>query len=244
MITIRFKRPARMLARLAALLMTSAVAVSGAQSPGAAGTDANETHPDVRSSGEFIEYINGRDLSLWQGPVDSYEVKNGFVVCRPGKGGDLLTRDEFENGIILVEFRLPVAGNNGIALRTPRGGGSAKEGLEIQILDSDGYNARLAAAGKPPLKPYQYHGSLYFCAGARAGFLRPVGEWNTQEIRVAGSRITVTLNGTQILDVDTATLDRSKLDFVPKGLDRSRGHIGLAGHNDPVEFRSFKVQRF
>ena len=36
----------------------------------------------------------------------------------PGKGGDLLTNDEFENGIIRVEFRLPVAGNNGIALRT------------------------------------------------------------------------------------------------------------------------------
>ena len=29
----------------------------------------------------------------------------------------------------------------------------------------------------------------------------------------------------------------------PKGLDRTKGLIGFAGHSDPVEFRSFKVKR-
>jgi hypothetical protein len=85
-----------------------------------------------------VEKVNGKDLSGWMGSVDSYEVKNGAIVCKPGKGGDLLTKDEFENGIIRVEFRLPAAGNNGIALRTPLGGHSSKDGLEIQVIDSDG----------------------------------------------------------------------------------------------------------
>jgi hypothetical protein len=39
-------------------------------------------------------------------------------------------------------------------------------------------------------------------------------------------------------------LDRSQIEKPPKGLDRRRGFIGLAGHNDPVQFRSFKVKRF
>lgn len=191
----------------------------------------------------YVEYVNGKDLSNWQGAVDSYEMKDGSIVCRPKKGGDLLTKDEFENGIIRVEFKLPVAGNNGIALRTPAAGKSASSGFEIQVLDSDGYNARQAAAGKPLLLPYQYHGSLYYCVGAKHGYLRPTGEWNYEEIEVQGQHITVTLNGTKILDVHVDQLDRSLLAHQPGGLDHTKGFIGFAGHNDPVQFRSFKVKR-
>ena len=196
-----------------------------------------------RNAAGFVEYINGKDLSNWQGALDSYEMKNGAIVGKSGKGGDLLTKEEFENGIIRVEFKLPPAGNNGIALRTPLGGRSAADGLELQIIDSDGYNAKQAAAGKKGLEPHQYHGSLYHCVGAKHGFLRPVGEWNFQEIEVRGQKIKVTLNGTKILDVDIDTFDRSQIAHPPKGLDARKGFIGFAGHSDPVEFRSFKVKR-
>ncbi len=192
-----------------------------------------------RDGDGFIELINGQDLSNWEGATDSYEFKNGAIVCKPGKGGDLLTRDEYENFRIRVEFKLPPAGNNGIALRTPLGGHSSSDGLEIQVLDSDGYNAANPTA---QLLPYQYHGSLYHCVGAKQGFLRPVGEWNFEEIEVQGQNIRVTLNGTKILDVDIDQLDRSKIEHPPKGLDRRRGHLGFAGHNDPVQFRSFKIK--
>jgi hypothetical protein len=196
----------------------------------------------ARDAEGFEEQVNGKDLSNWQGAVDSYEVKDGAITCKPGKGGDLLTKQEFENGKIRVEFRLPKAGNNGIALRTPLGKHSASDGLELQVIDSDGYNEKQAAAGKKGLEPYQYHGSIYHCVGAKHGYLRPAGEWNFQEIDVQGQRIQVTLNGTKILDVDLDKLDRSQIKHPPKGLDRRRGFIGFAGHSDPVEFRSFKVK--
>jgi hypothetical protein len=196
-----------------------------------------------RDAEGFEEQINGKDLSNWQGAVDSYEVVDGAITCKKGKGGDLLTKEEFENGIIRIEFKLPPAGNNGIALRTPLGGHSASDGLELQVIDSDGYNAKQAAAGKKGLEPYQYHGSLYHCVGAKHGYLRPVGEWNFQEIEVQGQKIKVTLNGTKILDVDLDTLDRSQIAKPPKGLDARKGLIGFAGHSDPVQFRSFKVKR-
>lgn len=206
---------------------------------------ADEANKELasRNAEGFVEWNNGKDLSNWQGAVDSYEVKGGNIVCKPGKGGDLLSKEEFENGIIRTEFKLPPAGNNGIALRTPLGGRSSSDGLEIQIIDSDGYNAKQAAAGKKGLEPYQYHGSLYHCVGAKHGFLRPVGEWNFQEIEVRGQKITVTLNGTKILDVDLDQIDRTQIKNPPKGLDNRKGLIGFAGHSDPVEFRSFKVKR-
>ena len=190
----------------------------------------------------FTELVNG-DLAHWQGAVDSYEVKGGNIVCKPGKGGDLLTKEEYENFRLRVEFKLPPAGNNGIALRTPLGGHSASDGLELQVIDSDGYNAKQAAAGKKGLEPYQYHGSIYHCVGAKHGYLRPAGEWNFQEVEVNGQKIKVTLNGTIILDTDIDTWDRSQLKNPPKGLDRRSGLIGFAGHSDPVEFRSFRVKR-
>lgn len=207
---------------------------------------ADEANKELaaRDAAGFVEQINGKDLSNWQGAVDSYEMKDGSIACKPGKGGDLLTKEEFENGIIRVEFKLPPAGNNGIALRTPLGGHSASDGLEIQVIDSDGYNARQAAAGRSGLEPYQYHGSLYHCVGAKHGYLRPAGEWNFEEIEVRGQKIKVTLNGTKILDVDIATFDRGQIAHPPKGLDTRKGHIGFAGHSDPVEFRSFKVKHF
>lgn len=197
----------------------------------------------ARDAEGYQELINGRDLSNWQGAVDSYEVKDGQILCKPGKGGDLLSMEEYENFKLRVEFKLPPAGNNGIAIRTPLDGKSASDGLELQVIDSDGYNAKQAAAGKPGLEPYQYHGSIYHCVGAKHGYLRPAGEWNFQEIEVQGQRIKVTLNGTTILDADIDTFDRSQIKHPPKGLDRRSGHIGFAGHSDPVAFRSFKVKR-
>lgn len=203
------------------------------------GPDEANRELAARDATGFVELINGKDLSNWRGAVESYEVKDGAIVCRPGKGGDLLSKDEYENFILRVEFKLPPAGNNGIAIRTPLDGHSSADGFELQVIDNDGYNA---AHPDAPLLPYQYHGSLYFCVGAKHGFLRPVGEWNFEEIKVQGQTIQVTLNGTKILDVDIDQLDRSKLAHLPKGLDHRKGHIGFAGHSDPVAFRSFKVK--
>ncbi len=195
----------------------------------------------ILTAGEegFARLDNGRDLVNWQGAVDNYEVKDGAIVCKPGKGGDLLSKEEFGDMVLRFEFQLPPAGNNGIAIRTPPTGGSSSQGMEVQVIDNDGYNAK----AKTPLKSYQYHGSIYHCVGAKPGYLRAVGEWNTEEIRVEGQRIQVTLNGTRILDADLDKIDRSKLTTVPKGLDRKSGHIGFAGHNDPVAFRNFRVKK-
>jgi Domain of Unknown Function (DUF1080) len=203
--------------------------------------EANKTLAASDADG-FVEMVNGKDLSNWIESVDNYEVKDGAIYCKAGKGGNLLLPEEYSDVVIRTEFVLPVGGNNGVALRAPKGGDAAWKGFELQVIDSDGYNA---AHPNGQLKPYQYHGSLYGLAGAKHGFLRPVGEWNYQEIQVKGDQITVTLNGTKILDIDVSKIDRSSLDpkHIPGGLDRKSGHIGFAGHNDPVGFRSFKVKR-
>ncbi len=81
---------------------------------------------------------------------------------------------------------------------------------------------------------------MYGVAPARRGYLRPAGEWNVQEVKAQGRRVTVILNGTTIVDVD---LDRvsaaGTADGRPHpGLNRARGHIGFLGHDAHVEFRN------
>jgi predicted dehydrogenase len=92
------------------------------------------------------------------------------------------------------------------------------------------------------LDPRQVHGSAYGMVGATRGHLKPTGEWNDQEVTVRGSRITVVLNGTTILDTDLATVTTFMADTPHPGKDRTSGHFGFAGHNDPVAFRNIRIR--
>lgn len=188
------------------------------------------------SSNGFTSLFDGMSLDQWQGAVDNYEVVNGNIRCKQGKGGNLLTKDEYENFVFRFEYKLPPGGNNGVAVRAPLKGDTAWEAFEIQILDDT--HEKYAK-----LKDYQYHGSIYGLVPAKRGYNRPVGEWNYQEIEANGSHIKVTVNGTVIVDADVSKIDRSKVAKLPKGVDRTKGYVGFAGHSDPVEFRNVSIKR-
>ena len=85
-------------------------------------------------------------------------------------------------------------------------------------------------------------GSAYGMAPAHRGFLREVGQWNFQEVTVDGSAIKVELNGNIILDTDLTTVTEFMGGSPHPGKDRTRGHFGFAGHNDPVEFRNIRIK--
>ena len=59
---------------------------------------------------------------------------------------------------------------------------------------------------------------------AKRGFLRPVGQWNFQEVTVTGSRIKVELNGTVILDADLSEVTEYMGDKPHPGKDSDRSH--------------------
>ena len=108
---------------------------------------------------------------------------------------------------------------------------------ELQILDSE-------HESYADLDPRQYHGSAYGMAAATRGHLRPVGQWNFQEVTVKGATIKVELNGSVILETDLSTLDPTKFKSGAKHPGRvlTKGHLGLAGHSAPVEFRNLSIK--
>jgi hypothetical protein len=200
------------------------------------GEEANRWLRDHAGDG-FEPVFNGRDLSGWAGATDNHEVVDGAIRCQPGKGGTLHTIAEYGDFVARLEFKLPPGGNNGLAIRYPGAGEAAYVGMcEIQVLDSE--DPKYVA-----LDARQYHGSAYGLAAAERGYLRPTGEWNFQEVTVRGSRITVELNGSVILDADLAAVTDFMGGKPHPGVNRTSGCFGFAGHGDPVEFRSVAIKR-
>ncbi|HVP91564.1 MAG TPA: family 16 glycoside hydrolase, partial [Terriglobales bacterium] len=186
----------------------------------------------------FAPLFNGLDLSGWTGDTKGYVAESGKIVIYPERSsGNLYTEKEYTDFVLRFEVRLTPAANNGIGIRAPLEGDAAYVGMEIQVLED----------GSPvywDLQPYQYHGSVYGVVPARRGVLRPIGEWNREEIVVRGQRVTVTVNGTRIVDADLdqaaagGTIDHRD----HPGLARERGHIGFLGHGSIVEFRNVRVR--
>jgi 3-keto-disaccharide hydrolase len=189
-----------------------------------------------KDGANFTEIFNGRDFTGWKGPVDEYEVVDGALRCRPGKGGTIYTEREYGDFTARLEFRLPPGGNNGLAIRYPGEGDAAYAGMcELQVLD-DG------APKYATLDPRQYHGSIYGMVPSHRGYQRPVGEWNYEQVTVRGSHVVVELNGTRIIDADVSTVTSFMANSPHPGKDRTRGHFGFAGHDDPVEFRAVSIR--
>jgi len=126
-----------------------------------------------------------------------------------------------------------------LAIRYPGQGDTAYLGMcEIQVLD-DNYEK---ATGQK-IDPRQAHGSAYGMVAAARGYQRPIGEWNYEEVTVKGSTIKVELNGTVILDTDLSKVTEYMGNSKHPGKDRTSGHFGFAGHNDPVMFRNISIKK-
>jgi len=100
----------------------------------------------------------------------------------------------------------------------------------------------IAAPEYAHIDPRQAHGSAYGMVPAARGFLRRPGVWNFEQVTVKGSRVAVELNGTQILDTDLSKVTEFMDGKTHPGKDRTSGHFGFAGHNDPVAYRKISIK--
>jgi len=189
----------------------------------------------------FVPLFNGMNLTGWVGNLKDYFAKDGMIICDPERGGhgNLYTEKEYSDFVVRFEFRLTPAANNGLGIRTPMEGDAAYVGMELQILDDE-------AEVYKDLHPYQYHGSVYGVIPAKRGYLKPVGEWNYQEVIAKGNHITITLNGTVILDGDIAEASKNFTETIDgnkhPGLSNKTGHIGFLGHGSWVAFRNLRIK--
>jgi hypothetical protein len=190
----------------------------------------------------FATLFDGKTLAGWQGGTDGYVVKDESIVSQPKGSGNLSTVKEYSDFDLKFEFKLTAGANNGIGIRVPteepgKRLDPAFKGMEIQVIDdaSDRYK---------DIKDWQHHGSVYGVVPAKTGFLKPVGQWNSEEIIARGKHITVILNGETIVDADVAKAsEKGTLDGKEHpGLARDSGHICFCGHGAEVWFRNLRIK--
>jgi len=197
--------------------------------------EANEILRKRDASG-FVDLFNGKDLAGWNGNKDGFEVKEGTLVNKPGKGGNLFTEAEYDNFTTRVEYKMPQGGNNGLAIRYPGKGQPSEEAMcEIQVLHNEDKKHE-------KIDPRQANGSIYGMVAAHRGYDRTIGDWNFMEVTVNGPKITVELNGTRITDGDVSKITEYIAGHKHPGKNRTTGYFGFAGHGDPVAFRDIQIR--
>ncbi|MCG8311337.1 MAG: DUF1080 domain-containing protein [Cytophagales bacterium] len=194
---------------------------------------------NIEKTEGFELLFNGENLDGWVGNKTAYVVEHGMIIIYPDRGGsgNLFTEKEYGDFVFRFDFQLTPGANNGLGIRAPLEGDAAYKGMELQILDN-------TAEKYEDLKEYQYHGSVYGVIPAKRGYLKPVGEWNSQEVIAEGDHIKVILNGEVIVDGNIneaskgGTMDGKK----HPGLKNKKGHIGFLGHGDLVRFRNIRIK--
>jgi hypothetical protein len=190
----------------------------------------------------FTALFDGQSLDGWEGGGEGYVVKDESIVSQPKGSGNLRTVKEYGDFHFKFEFKLTPGANNGIGIRVPTLHEGPRldpafEGIELQIIDDSSERYK-------DIKEYQRHGSVYGVVAAKTGHLKPVGEWNQEEIIAQGKHIKVILNGETIVDADVEEASKDgTLDGRPHpGLKRDKGHICFCGHGAEVWFRNLRIK--
>ncbi|HLJ55266.1 MAG TPA: DUF1080 domain-containing protein [Chthonomonadaceae bacterium] len=187
----------------------------------------------------FVKLFDGKTLTGWTlvgGVGPGYVPKDGILDCPADGGGNLFTEKEYKDFVFRFEFKLDSGSNNGIGIRAPLQGDAAYMGMECQILDD-------SAPMYAHLEPGQYHSSIYKVVAAKRGSLKPVGQWNREEITAIGRHIKIVVNGMTTIDTNLNDVNDPKVFADHPGFRRDKGHIGFLGHGPAdVQFRNIYLK--
>lgn len=189
--------------------------------------------------------FDGTSLAGWRGfkattVPDGWKAIDG-ALTRVGKGGDIMTVDQFDDFELRLEWKIDRGGNSGIFFHVTEDEGDQAyfTGPEMQVLDNTGH--------KDGADPLTSAGSNYALHAPSRDVTRPVGEWNEVRLVVNGPHVEHWLNGVKIVEYELWSADwearvkASKFNTMPKYGRARTGHIALQDHGDPVAFRNIKI---
>jgi hypothetical protein len=208
---------------------------------------------------------DGRSLAEWRGYCrasvpESWVAEDGALHLKPPSTdpsssearADLVTRSEYENFELALEWKIAEGGNSGIFYLAPENCASAdraeapiyESAPEMQILDNERHpDAKLGVNGN------RQAGSLYDLIPANPQNARAAGEWNQVEIKVDHDRVSFQQNGQIVVEYEIGSPDFQERVAASKfkgsrGFSEParRGHIGLQDHGDEVWFRNIRVR--
>jgi hypothetical protein len=171
---------------------------------------------------------------------DGWAVEDGMLV-RVGGGGDIVSRSEYDDFDLYLDWMVQPGGNSGIFFNGDEKGHAIYDAApEMQVLDNIGHGDGVSALNSA--------GANYALHAPPVDSSRPAGQWNRARIRVDGDHVTYWLNGVETADYVLGSDDwkrrvaGSKFIGMPRYGTNSKGLIGLQDHGDRVAFRNIRIK--
>jgi hypothetical protein len=198
--------------------------------------------------------FDGTSLNAWRG-YKTQSVPDGWKIVdktltKDDRVGDLMTRDQFGDFELALEWKIGKAGNSGIFYRgiedpdftgRPNDDRIYTTGPEYQLLDDND-----AADNKTRLTCAAASYGLY---PSPPGHLNPVGDWNKTRILAKGAHVEHWLNDVKVVEYELwspdweAKVKATKFNNWPKFGRARRGYIGLQGdHEGALSFRNIRIR--
>ena len=193
-------------------------------------------------------------------PAQGWEVKDGTLSVlasdgsEGGRGGDVITAEEFSNFDLQIDFMLSEGANSGIKYFVDPGllkGKGSAIGLEFQVLDDKNHpDAKMGIKGNRTV------GSLYDLIradnlsepGNTPKRVNGPGQWNRARIISHNGRVEHWLNDIKVVEYERGTqmyralVAYSKYQQWPNFGEWESGPILLQDHGDTVSFRNMKIR--
>ncbi|ADV49049.1 DUF1080 domain-containing protein [Cellulophaga sp. E16_2] len=221
-------------------------------------TTENPTAKEMELANEWVVLFDGANFNQWKeyakdGVSSQWKIEDGAMVFYPpeernsGDAYNLVTKEEYTDFVLSLEWKIAEAGNSGIFWGVKEDSTlteAYQTGPEIQVLDNTKH---------PDAKAGTTHqaGALYDMIAPSEDVTNPVGEWNTCEITINHKTNTgsVMLNGTMVVEFPVNDPEWSKMVATSKFADwehfgkYTTGKIGLQDHGDGVSYRNIKIKQ-
>lgn len=201
--------------------------------------------PDQRAAG-WRSLFDGTSTSAWRGYRQQtmpagWRIVDG-ILTKTGSVGDIMTKDQFGDFQLALDWKLSPAGNAGIFYRgTEEYDHIYWSAPEYQLLDDAGHpdgKSRLTAAGAD-----------YALYPAPAGVVKPADQWNSTLIVAKGNTVQHWLNGQKLLEYELGSPDweakvkASKFVAYPNYGRAKRGYIAIQGdHDGTLSIRNVRIR--
>jgi Domain of Unknown Function (DUF1080) len=219
------------------LFLSGAVGVCMVALPAAGG---------VQSPKAWRVLFDGTSLDEWRGyraagVPDGWQIVGG-TLAKEARTGDIMTKDQFADFELELEWKIGEAGNSGIFYRATeeydRVYWSAPEYQLLDDVKAADNKTRLTCAG-----------AAYGLYPSPEGHVKAPGEWNTTRIVARDARVEHWLNGFKLLEYQLwssdwdAKVKGSKFAEWPNFGRAKRGHIAIQGdHAGALAFRRIRIR--
>jgi len=204
---------------------------------------AAPVHAQTTKAGPWKSLFDGKSMDAWRiykseavpkrceppAVTACWDIKDG-ALWKDGNANDMITKEQFGDFELELEWKIGKAGNSGIFYR----GTEAESAIywsapEYQLLDNiDGADNK---------RDDHVAGSMYEFSSPPRDAVKPVGEWNQTRIIAKGNHIEHWLNGIKTAEFEVggpewnAKFAASKFTKYPNFGRAPKGHIGIQGNH-------------